>query len=132
MEPLRLLDLIARRTDHCLIWSHYYDKEGLSAGLGENFARRFPGDKVSLEHAGYRCEGHIFVYDDPAGHKSCFAGGTAPTSIWLSRNDILGFLKHLGFSRLQLHHETPPICPPGTAGPHFTIAAEKETATGPQ
>jgi hypothetical protein len=126
-EPLRLLDLIARRTHQCLIWTHYYDKQGLSAALGENFSRRFPGEKAPLEQAGYRCEGHVYTYGGLLGVKG-FAGGTAPTSIWLSRDDILGFLRHVGFLHLELHQETPPVCPAGSAGPHFTIAARKETA----
>jgi hypothetical protein len=122
MEPLRLLHLIARRTEQCLLWTHYYDKEALNTGMGETLPLRFPGEKVLLEQAGYRCKGHVYVYGDLLGFKG-FAGGTNPTSIWLSRDDIIGFLRHVGFCHLELDQETP-ICP---AGPYFTIAARKET-----
>jgi hypothetical protein len=117
LEPLKLLYLISKRTNRCLLWTHYYDEEILRAAYGDKFPEKFSGP-IAIEYAGYHCQAYTQGYGDVVLQKN-FGGGNAPTSNWLSRDDIIGCLRHVGFSRIEINHENPQQ--PG--GPAFSIAA---------
>jgi SAM-dependent methyltransferase len=123
-EPLRLLAEIYRHTDNCFIWTHYFDRHHLEANVErEKLHFRFGADSIPLSHAGYECQGHPYQYDNP--HWKHFAGGTAPSSIWLERSDILGFLRHIGFINIEVARDETA----SPAGPFFWFVAQTGEAT---
>jgi hypothetical protein len=117
-EPLKLLSLIKQHTDKCYIWSHYYDQHLLEAALGDQFHHKF-GAQITIEYAGYRCGAYPQYYTDALARPE-FAGGNAPSSLWLTRADILSFLTHIGFTIIQTNDENPLH----QNGPSFSIAAQ--------
>ena len=117
-QPLKLLSLIKRHTNKCYIWTHYYDQGMLEVTLGDQFSRKF-GGRISIEFAGYRCDAYPQYYADALDLPE-FAGGNAPSSFWLTRTDILGFLAHIGFTRIETNEEDPFH----QNGPSFSIAAQ--------
>jgi hypothetical protein len=114
-EPLKLLRLLADRTDRLHIWTHFYPDDHLPDPLpkpivsivdhefeGENvrhYLRSYSGDECTL---GY-------------------CGGVLSGSAWLRRSDILRFLEKSGFSEIEIAFEAPFA----DNGPSFALAAKR-------
>ena len=117
-QPLQLLSLIKQHTNQCYIWTHYYDQHLLEDALGDQFDGKF-GSRITIEYSGYRCDAYPQYYADALDRPE-FAGGNAPSSLWLTRTDILSFLTHIGFTRIETNHENTLH----QHGPSFSIAAQ--------
>ena len=117
INPVELLTLISKVTDAVMIWTHYYDYNVLSKR--PDFADKFPlsttGDYEGFRHTLYR-----FQYHTALNYQG-FCGGSNEYSNWLSREDILACLKHLGFNRLKINFEDKNH----PNGPCFTVLAQR-------
>ncbi len=94
MEPVRLLQNIARVTTGVGIWTHYYDAEIV---LGRDDLEKKFDSEPTIERIGEReVVLHKQSYLDALQWKG-FNGGAAPTSYWLTRDGLIGLLTDLGF-----------------------------------
>ena len=109
-DPLALLHDMARVSDRCFIWTHYYDPQNCPGG---------PRERVAATRDGFACS--YFRLDYPDRDRPTFWGGNRPSSSWMPRSDILGALAHLGFDRLEILAEEPHH-PNGAC---FSVAAER-------
>ncbi|HEX2087265.1 MAG TPA: class I SAM-dependent methyltransferase [Solirubrobacteraceae bacterium] len=99
-EPVRLLELISARARRLVLWTHVYDAEGVAAA---GLERRFSPPR-RVEHAGFAHTVHRHRYG--LGRSlSGFWGGTRPYSCWLGRDDLLGALRHFGWSDVETAFE---------------------------
>lgn len=115
-NPVELLTLLARASSHLLICTHYYAEDVIKVGpIAHKFSSHSP-----YVFEGFRHTLHRYEYQT-ARETIGFSGGTAPHSHWLSRQDILDCLKHLGFREITVNFEDPTY----KFGPAFTVAARK-------
>ena len=124
VDPIGLLDRLSRSSDRVFLWTHYYDHDVLSVDPAT--PRRFPGSTEAM-HDGFRYVLHRQNYLsalDLAG----FCGGSEPFSQWLSRDDILDFLDHAGFSDVGISHELRDH----PHGPCFCVLAQRATQSAPR
>jgi hypothetical protein len=117
-EPLKLLSLIKRHTDKCYIWTGFYDREVMAPAYGERFSERFPGP-IRIEHDGFKCEGYPQHYLESLNFQH-YSGGSGPGSVWLTKDDILAFLRHVGFKKVETYH----IDTSYGYAPRFSVVAE--------
>lgn len=100
-QPVALLERVCRMTDSLFLWTHYYDEALIRRN--RDIAFRFsPG--IPAEHGGFR---HILYrrgYGAGLFSRRSF-GGNASFSYWLSRNDILGALRHFGMVAIETQFE---------------------------
>jgi len=99
MEPLKLLSEIRKHTNKAYIWTGFYDREIMEPAYGERFKDRFR-DPIELEFDGFKCTGYPQSYEEMLDLPQ-YSGGSAPGSVWLAKDDILKFLRHLGFNRVE-------------------------------
>ncbi len=100
-EPLRLLSLIKKHTDRAFIWTGFYQRDVMASAYGESFAARF-GDGVEIERDGYKCLAYPQYYQDAVNNPD-FSGGSLAYSLWLTKEDIIGYLNHIGFKNVEAH-----------------------------
>ena len=100
-QPVELIHNIGRITDRVFIWTQYYVKERLAAI--PHMAHRF-GESRLAEHEGFRHTLHRYNYGDFLD-TTRFAGGSEEHSHWLSRDDLLGALRHAGFDDVRIGEE---------------------------
>ncbi len=117
-EPLRFLELVGRATDRVVIFTHYYD-EALIRG-NPRTAPNFGGG-VEARVSGFRCLLYPQRYGADALASLGFCGGTELVSAWMTRQDILAALRHLGFMRIETSHEEPAH----PNGPAFALVAQR-------
>lgn len=97
-DPVEMIHNLARFTDRVYIWTQYYIPERIAAI--PHMKNRFPGNNPA-EHAGFRYTAHRYEYGDFLD-TTRFAGGSDEYSHWLSRDDLLGALRHAGFSDIEV------------------------------
>jgi hypothetical protein len=97
-QPVEFIHNLARVTDRVYIWTQYYVQERLAQI--PHMAHRF-GEGHAAEHAGFRHTLHRYNYGDFLNSKG-FAGGTEEFSHWLNREDLLGALRHAGFTDITI------------------------------
>lgn len=120
-EPVRLLELVSRRADRLLMWTHVYDASGIAAA---GRARRFAAPRPA-EHAGFPHTLHRHRYG-VGSRLAGFWGGTRPYSNWLTKDDLLGALAHFGWDDVQTAFESPT-----PHGPALAVAASRQRAGDP-
>lgn len=117
-NPVEVLALVARVTDKVYIWTHYHDADVIRATPG--FCRVFD-EPAPAEFAGFKHTLHKTYYGDAALADANFYGGPRPYACWLSRDDLMGALKHFGFTRVDIQFDKR-----GEAcGPHISLLARK-------
>lgn len=116
-DPMELLAQMAEHTDRLFLWTHYYDSAILTAN--PNLRPRF-SSRIAQETKGFAYHVHRYNYMDAVNVKG-FCGGSAHYSNWLSREAILGALKHFGFQKIVTAHETPDH----PHGPCFSLVATR-------
>jgi hypothetical protein len=105
VEPLRFLRALASRTDALYLWTSFIDETPTSTDdLAANAlqAHRETQEFMGVTATTYRmsyCDAHL----DPR-----FCGGIYDGARWLDRASILGALRALGFSSLEIAHEATP------------------------
>jgi hypothetical protein len=100
-HPVELLANLARATDRVFIWTQYYVKERVEAIA--HMKGRFR-DGHTAESMGFRHTRYPYYYGDFLD-TSRFAGGSEEYSHWLSREDLLGALRHVGLSDIEIGKE---------------------------
>lgn len=119
-DPMHFLALLPKMAPKLLLWTHFYD---------ERIVRGTPAlaHKFGPLQRGTR-DGHGFEFVEQSYKEalqwSGFCGGSATTSLWLTRETILGFLRHLGYGRIEVSFETPDH----PNGPAFAVYAERTPA----
>jgi hypothetical protein len=117
-HPVELLSLLARRcTEHLLLWSHYYDADVIASN--PELAPRFTAARTA-QHLGFR---HM-LYRQEYQHAvkwSGFCGAGAPVSHWMTRDEILDALRHVGFDVAHVGFEEPTH----PNGPAFAVVARR-------
>jgi hypothetical protein len=116
-NPVELIHNLARVADRVFIWTHFYESERLARI--EHMRHRFPGGEPA-EHAGFRHTLHRYQYGDFL-NTTRFAGGSDEYSNWLSREDLLGALRHAGFTEIVVGKEELDH----TNGPCISLAARR-------
>jgi len=100
-DPIGFLELISSRTDHLLLWTHYYDFEALE-GLGLE-ERHFRRREMRLTARGETFSGFQHSYQDH--HSPLFLGGTHEWSCWLARPEIERALRLFGYTTIEYGFE---------------------------
>ncbi len=100
-DPVELIALISKRSRRLFLWTHYFDDEHITRKIRQ---RRFDEARVvqteGFEHRVYRYKyGIALRFRD-------FIGGTAPTSSWLPREDLIGALEHFGWTDIKIGFDT--------------------------
>lgn len=103
-NPVELIALLAQRcSEYLFLWTHYY--EGAIIGANPTLAPKFVGS-VPAEHGGFTHTLHRQEYQ-AALEWTGFCGGSAPTSHWMTRDDIGACLQHFGFEIDAVGFEQP-------------------------
>jgi hypothetical protein len=119
-QPVELIHNLARVTDRVFIWTQYYIRERVEAI--EHMKHRF-GEGHAAEHAGFRHTLYRYNYGDFLD-TTRFAGGSEQYSHWLSRDDLLGALRHAGFTEIDVGEDDLAHA----NGPAITLVARKKAA----
>lgn len=92
MEPVKLIELMCKRSPRCFIWTHYYDAEICSDFIECPVTC---GDQSVLH------------YQKDYGDRSHgrFWGGLADAASWLRRQDIVDALKRFGHTNVEIVSE---------------------------
>ena len=103
-NPVELLSLIARAADRVCLWTQYYDEQLLAnrPQLIKQFGEHIPNTFEGFAHTEHRR-----YYETEGLGWQGFCGGTKPSSCWLSRQDIMGALRHFGLKNLEIGFDEP-------------------------
>jgi len=118
LDPLKLIEQMTKATDKIFIWTHYYDAKIINAN--PVLKPRFK-NLENIERDGKTYQWTEQFYGGALAFKG-FCGGSAPSSRWLTRDSILGYLKAQGFSRIDISFETPEH----QNGPCFALCAQRK------
>jgi hypothetical protein len=102
-DPLKTLVMITKVTSWLFLWTHYYDADIVNAN--DLLRPRF-GEHGHAEHAGFPHTLYRFDYDSALESKG-YCGGNAEYANWLSREDLLDALVHLGWHVEEIGFDTP-------------------------
>lgn len=118
VEPVEVLARIAGCADAVFLWTHYYDADvlGARADRAHRVVPPTPADWQGFAHQVYRHE-----YLTALGHRG-FCGGSRPFAHWLTRDHIVGALRHFGLTDIEVAHEQPDH----PNGPAFSVLARRE------
>ncbi len=118
MDPAKLLALMGRSTDRLMLWTHYFEETIIRAN--PNLTRKF-GRLKQENRDGVKLTCVDQSYLDSLKWNG-FCGGSAPTSVWLTRSSILDYLRHLGFNQIDISFED--LAHPN--GPSFAVCAQRK------
>jgi hypothetical protein len=116
-DPLRCLELIARRSATVYFWTHYVTDEAMSRSdrrrsvFVEDETQRFRDNRIRLYRRSYH----------GADRTAVFSGGPTDEHRWMHRDDFLRVLALLGFDDVQIKFEQPDH----VNGPAFSVIARK-------
>lgn len=103
-DPLHLLSLLQGVSNALFIWTHYFEPAIIRANPA--MARHFDWKRISFgERNGYRAEYFHRSYRQTKG--AVFSGGAGDSSCWMRKDDIFGFLKHVGFANITIGLDHP-------------------------
>jgi len=117
MDPIYVLDLIAKMANKVFLWTHYFDESILRANpdLTKKFSKL-----QDAAYNGYEYQYSLQSYDESLNWAG-FCGGSAPNSRWLPRSVIIDFLKKRGFDDIHINFDAPAH----VNGPSFAICAQR-------
>lgn len=119
-DPLRLIELIAARTDAFYLWTHYMSEQAMPKGDPRREA--FVGEVEVREHRG--CAVHLYKRSYLGAWKNkSFCGGAHDLHRWIERDDLLALIKALGFIDIRIAHNDPGHL----YGPSFSVFARRGT-----
>ena len=113
-DPLRLLDLVTRRSDRLLIWTHHYDPDVIAARDDrDQFTSPAP-----LGATRYR--GSRRLYPEAALTWKGFSGGADSAAVWMERASLLAYFEDHGFAtEIAFDHPQHPN------GPALALCAQR-------
>ena len=117
-EPVRLLELMAARTDSIFLWTHYASETAMPPGDLRRGA--FIGAMEVEDHHGVSVRLYRRSYHGAWQDKS-FCGGIHDRHRWIERDDILALLRALGFDDLRIASDEPDHA----NGPAFSVFARR-------
>ena len=111
INPIELITLLAKTTNHVCLWTHYYDPEII----------QFPSSQEA-EYAGFAHTLYYKAYGEELNWTG-FCGGCRPYRYWMTRDDIIKGFKHFGLTEITIgieepHHQN---------GPAFTLVASRSS-----
>jgi len=117
-DPIELLELIAARADAFFLWTHYASETAMAEGDPRRSA--FVGDVevVSRRGVDIRLYGRSYW---GAWKNKAFCGGMHDLHRWIERDDILAFIRALGFDEIDIAFDDPAH----QNGPSFAIFARR-------
>lgn len=117
LTPHLFIEECCKKSDHVFMWTHYYDPEKMSAypALAGKFSKEH-----SFQYRDLAVKAWQFDYLTSL-EWSGFCGGSAPYSLWISREDIFTLFKMNGFDKIHVFFEDPthPL------GPNICLMASK-------
>jgi Protein of unknown function (DUF1698) len=136
-NPIELLELLGKTTDRIVMWTHYYDANQINRN--SRLVKKF-GPLKELQYGNFSYEGVQQHYNEGRllltllsknifplllrktglGWRG-FCGGPLPTSIWLTRESIIRYLKFMGFNEVKISFES--MDHPN--GPSFNLCATR-------
>jgi SAM-dependent methyltransferase len=118
-NPAELIQLLAERCrEHLFLWTHYYDRDLIEKS---GTAHKYPSQRRQ-SHNGFEHVLYVHEYQRALDQQS-FCGGSAPTSCWMTKDDILRCLEFFGFQTIKTvrdHTDHP-------NGPAVTLYATRAT-----
>ncbi len=102
-NPAELIELLSRRCDDMLVWTHYWDPDRL-ADLPEQ--QRLFDKPQPAEHSGFK---HHLVrrdYKEALGWGG-FCGGSSDFANWMPRDELLACFEHFGFDVQAIEFDHP-------------------------
>lgn len=117
-DPVRLLELLSRRTDSLYIWTHYASDDAMPPDDARHKA--FVGEPEVVQNHGVavRCRRRSYW---GAWKSKAFCGGLYDLHRWIEKDDIQRLLGALGFDDIRTAHDEPDH----PNGPAFSIFARR-------
>jgi hypothetical protein len=117
-DPLRLIELIAKRTNVAYFWTHFFHDTYMP--VTDPRRHVFAAEPEIRDFHGIKVKSYLRTYLG-ADKNAEFCGGLSDEHRWLDRDDLLSALKAVGFSEIILDNEEPQH----TFGPAISIFARK-------
>jgi len=117
-DPVRLLELAAARSDALFLWTHYFTPEALPKG--DVRYRPFTGREIVRPVGGLNLRLYERRYQNAAQNAS-FCGGPRDRHYWMHKQDILDFLRLLGFNSIEIDGNDEDH----SGGPCFSVLARR-------
>jgi hypothetical protein len=95
LDPVSLLEDVARVTDKLILWTHYVDPT--QEDMDENLARRIETPSNLTSRGGRSYRGYQYPYLEAVEWQG-FCGGTRRDATWLDRDSLMSSLASIGFS----------------------------------
>ena len=124
VDPLALLRSIARVSDRMFVWTHFYDE--MIATDADRYPHFDASRDVHKELDGFRCRHYYRSYLYSGAHPPGFSGGSNPFAYWLAKDDILEFVRELGFTDVVVRS----VASDHKAGPTMSFLATRPTRWG--
>lgn len=117
-QPLLLLHLMTEHTTRLFVWTHYYDETVINQdpSLQQQFKTPF-----EIEYHGKTYTACTHFYNEALDWDG-YCGGSAPSSVWLTRDSIIDFLKNHHFTDIVIGDDIPT----SPHGPAFSFCAIKD------
>ena len=120
-DPVRLLQLMAARSDALYLWTHYVDDVAMPIGDPRRIVLSDTPDVVDCAGVPVRVYRRTYYH---AERNVSFNGGMVDNHSWIYKDDILAALRALGFTSVLTAHDVPDH----VNGPSFSIFARREAA----
>jgi hypothetical protein len=117
-DPIRLLELIAARTDAFYLWTHYMSDEAMPDGDPRRGAIIGPAEIQDWRGVPVRLYKRSYY---GAWRSKSFCGGMYDLHRWVEKNDIVRVINALGFDDVRLAHDEPNH----DNGPSFSVFARR-------
>jgi SAM-dependent methyltransferase len=116
-RPIELIKAIKRVSDTVFLWSHYYDNKRIENSNNKEYFDS--SNDCTHSEFSHPVRLHYRNYSPNHSKSLVFAGGTAPHSYWMEKEDIIFILNALGYQRIDLMQDDPDFPP----GPAFSLLA---------
>ena len=118
-DPLRFLKACSEKTKNLFIWTHFF-KDSLYDE--KNFSKHFnKGREINVSQYGFECMLYPRSYNfNTKVPPQLFSGGFKDFAYWMRYDDIVEFLKHLGFNTIKVRSKGD-----HPAGPITSLLASK-------
>jgi hypothetical protein len=117
-EPVRLLELMAARTDALYLWTHYVDDAVMPVGDPRRYYLTDEPEIVPCAGVPVRVYRRTYFRAERDVH---FSGGMVDNHSWVHKDDIIAVLTALGFATVLTAHDVPDH----QNGPSFSVFARR-------